>query len=52
MAIPAQEKKFGFFFLNKSLEFEVDFQLKTNMVKKIVFSSFLSFDNFRSPLVP
>ena len=33
MAIPAQEKKFRFFFyFNKSLEFEVDFQLKTNTV--------------------
>ena len=34
MAIPAQEKKFRFFFFffNKSPEFEVDFQLKTNTV--------------------
>ena len=31
MAIPAQEKKFRFFF-NNSPEFEVDFQLKTNTV--------------------
>ena len=32
MAIPAQEKKIPFFFFNKSPEFEVDFQLKTNTV--------------------